>query len=486
MMFAFGIFSLAKLKLISVLVLCIRLVSTTVSCIDNSSSVDYEQATFLNLTKEGKKVIYMDLTFNPSISAEFIQREKDRKWVWVAKGYEYVFRYPENVDVFSFGLLGAKQDSIKVQISIGNVSETCESRFDDFLADYISHILWKNITFPSTVFNLSNGYICHSIIDDDYIRDYISDISAVKIGYNFMCYMENNKKVPLGKSHMNGIVVFIVLFVYSFFPFFIEMAFYIEDRKRNDGYFFGSESPYGPSVILTRILFSGNSKNIAILRITLLLILLSCGGYLVKECVYNSCQCSLKSSNRNTSFLDAEHFYESRKGDSKSEIKKYRTVKFRFCCIKNVNELAEDNKSGENEKRKNSDEGNSTYDLVDETIPMELRGDEENKLFQDETILKELYSDEENKTFQDETILKESYSDEENKTFQDETIPIELYNDEENKVFQKVKFVGGTDETKVKEVQNKDDDDSKDDDSSKSDGNFAEDKDAKIQEETHL
>ena len=311
--FAFGIFSFTKLKLISVLVLCIRLVSTTVSCIDNSSSVDYEQATFLNLTKEGKKVIYMDLTFNQSISAEFIQREKDRKWIWVANGYEYVLRYPENVDVFSFGLLGAKQDSIKVQISIGNVSETCESRFDDFLADYISHILWKNVTFPSTVFNLSNGYICHSIIDDDYIRDYISDISAVKIGYNFMCYMENNKKVPLGKSHMNGIVVFIVLFVYSFFPFFIEMAFYIEDRKRNDGYFFGSESPYGPSVILTRILFSGNSKHIAILRITLLLILLSCGGYLVKECFYNSCQCSLKSSNRNTSFLDAEHFYVSRK-----------------------------------------------------------------------------------------------------------------------------------------------------------------------------
>ena len=154
--------------------------------------------------------------------------------------------------------------------------------------------------------------------------------------------------------------------------------------------------------------------------------------------------------------------------DSKSEIKKYRTVKFRFCCIKNVNELAEDNKSGENEKRKNSDEGNSTYDLVDETIPMELRGDEENKLFQDETILKELYSDEENKTFQDETI------------------PIELYNDEENKVFKKVKFVGGTDETKVKEVPNKDDDDSKDEKSSKSDGNFAEDKDAKKQEETHL
>ena len=38
--------------------------------------------------------------------------------------------------------------------------------------------------------------------------------------------------------------------------------------------------------------------------------------------------------------------------DSKLETNEYRTVKFRVCCIKNVNELAEDNKSGENEKRK--------------------------------------------------------------------------------------------------------------------------------------
>ena len=291
--------------------MCIRLVSTTVSCIDNSSSVDYDLSTFLKLTKEGKKVIYMDLTFNQSISAEFIQREKDRKWIWVAKGYEYVLRYPENVDVFSFGLLGAKQDSIEVQISIGNSSETCKSNFDQFLADYISQILWKNITFPRAVYNSSKGYICHSIIDDNYIRDYISDISAVKIGYNFVCYMENNKKVQIEKSHMNGIVVFIVLFVYSFFPFFLEMAFYIEDRKRNDGYFFKSDSPYGSSVILTRFLFSGNSKHFAILRIILLLSFLSGVGLLVKASVYDSCQCSLKSSNRNTSFLDAENLYET-------------------------------------------------------------------------------------------------------------------------------------------------------------------------------
>ena len=132
----------------------------------------------------------------------------------------------------------------------------------------------------------------------------------MKIGYNFVCYMENNKKVQIEKLHMNGIVVFIVLFVYSFFPFFLEMAFYIEDRKRNDGYFFKSESPYGSSVILTRFLFSGNSKHFAILRIILLLSFLSGVGLLVKASVYDSCQCSLKSSNRNTSFLDAENHYE--------------------------------------------------------------------------------------------------------------------------------------------------------------------------------
>ena len=111
---------------------------------------------------------------------------------------------------------------------------------------------------------------------------------------------------------------------------------------------------------------------------------------------------------------------------------------------------------------------------------MESYSEEENKTFQDETVPKELYSNEENKTFQDETAPKELYSDEENKTFQDETIPTELHNDEENKTSQKGKFGRGTDETKLKEVQNKDDD-------FKSDGKYAEDnKDATKQEETHF
>lgn len=253
----------------------------------------------------------MDLSFNSSISDELIQHEKDRKWVWVAKSYQYVFRYPENVDVFSFGLLKAKQDSFGVQISMGNVSKACISRFDIILADYISHVLLKNRTFQNKIFNLSTGYICHSNIADSDFRNFISNISAVKIGYSFVCYMENTP-VLLEKSYMNGIVIFIVLFVYSFFPFIIEMAFYIEDRKINDGYFFKSESPYSPSVIFTRILFYENNKYIATLRIIGLLVVISFLGLIVKALVYNTCQCSLKSSNRNTTFLDAENFYQNR------------------------------------------------------------------------------------------------------------------------------------------------------------------------------
>ena len=253
----------------------------------------------------------MDLSFNRSISDEFIQHEKDRKWVWVAKGYEYVFRYPENVDVFSFGLLRAKQDSFRVQISMGNVSKACISRFDIILADYISHVLWKNRTFQNKIFNLSTGYICHSNIADNAFRNFLSNISAVKIGYSFVCYMEN-KPVLLEKSYMNEIVIFIILFVYSFFPFIFEMAFYIEDRKKNDGYFFKSESPYSPSVIFTRILFYENNKYLGTLRIIGLLVVISFLGLLGKALTYNNCQCSLKSSNRNTNSLDAENLYQNR------------------------------------------------------------------------------------------------------------------------------------------------------------------------------
>lgn len=91
----------------------------------------------------------------------------------------------------------------------------------------------------------------------------------------------------------------------------MEMSFYTEDRKIRQGFYYFSESPYSPSVFCKRILFSGNNKYLATLRVILMVIGLTTLVYYIKSEVHDHCNCSLKSSNDNQSFQHAENIYIS-------------------------------------------------------------------------------------------------------------------------------------------------------------------------------
>lgn len=140
------------------------------------------------------------------------------------------------------------------------------------------------------------------------MREYISNISAVKIGYPFLCYTDNGTSI-VEKSYVNHIVIFIILFTYFFYPLAMEMAFYIEDRKMPQGFYYMLESPYGPSVFCKRILFAGNNKYLATLRVILIVTFLTTFVYYLKSEGHDICNCLLKSSNDNQSFMRAENIY---------------------------------------------------------------------------------------------------------------------------------------------------------------------------------
>lgn len=82
------------------------------------------------MMENGKNIVFMSLNFNHSYMNYFLQNKKFERWVWVANDYRYILSYPEDVDVFSFGLLKAKQDSIEIKITILNITEECERHFD--------------------------------------------------------------------------------------------------------------------------------------------------------------------------------------------------------------------------------------------------------------------------------------------------------------------------------------------------------------------
>lgn len=281
------------------------------SCIMNSLSIKHEQKSFADLLLKGRNMIFMNLVFNQSNSGEFLENKKLERWVWVANDYRYILSYPEDVDVFSFGLLKAKQDSLEVEINMRNLTESCKRHFNSYLAQYLSKVVQKNATTTDFSIDNSMGYICHSKIGKDTQEEKIyltlSDISAVKLGFPFWCYENNNKATVIKKSYVNYIVVFIIFFTYCFYPLAIESAFYIEDKKMVQGSYYMSESPYGPSVFCTRILFAGNNKYLATLRIILIVSVLTFVVYAIKSKLYNHCNCSLRSSNDNESFQHAEN-----------------------------------------------------------------------------------------------------------------------------------------------------------------------------------
>ncbi|XP_052716615.1 uncharacterized protein LOC128189161 [Crassostrea angulata] len=277
------------------------------SCIVDSLSIKHEKTLFNNMTEKGKNLIFITLNFNQSYMNTFLQNKTLERWVWVANDYRYILSYPEDVDVFSFGLLKAKQDSLEVKMNILNITGECERHFYSYIAQYVSQIV-QNSTKSDFIIDASKGYICHSRIVKDVAKEYISNISAVNIGYPFLCYT-NNSTSSIEKSYVNYIVIFIVLFTYCFYPLAMEMAFYIEDRKMSQGCYYMSESPYGPSVFCKRILFAGNNKYLATLRVILIVTVLTTLVYYIKSEVFYICKCVLKSSNDNQSFRRAENIY---------------------------------------------------------------------------------------------------------------------------------------------------------------------------------
>lgn len=268
--------------------------------------IETREKTFADLVQNGKNIIFLNLIFEKSTSKLFPLKEIWKQWVWVAEAYQYLLAYSQDVDVFSLGLLKAEKDFLTIRISVENFTEACRLDVDKYLLYHFSHISEGNSTVSNTILKAPKGHLCFAKIERGEFQDFISDISGVKIGYPFWCYTDNNKSVFIGKSYTIYIVICIILCLYSFFPIFMEMAFYVEDRKADDRRYIVSDSPYSPSII-----FLEDNKYFATLHILVIAIFLTTLVYYLKSETYNSSNCSLKLPNDNKGSPDVENFYSN-------------------------------------------------------------------------------------------------------------------------------------------------------------------------------
>lgn len=233
-----------------------------------------------------------------------------KQWIWITEAYQYILSYSQDVDVFSFGLLKAKKEFLTVKISVANLTEGCKFNVGQYLLHHFSHAREGSNTTTDTIQETPKGLLCFAKLERNKFEDFISDISGVKIGFPFWCYTENNESVFIGKSYVIYIVICIILCMYSFYPIFMEMAFYVEDRKADDWKYYMSDSPYSPSIIGKRLIFLENNKYLATLRILVIAKLLTSLVYYLKSEIYHSCNCSLKLPNDDKSSPDVENFYK--------------------------------------------------------------------------------------------------------------------------------------------------------------------------------
>lgn len=233
-----------------------------------------------------------------------------KQWIWITEAYQYILSYSQDVDVFSFGLLKAKKEFLTVKISVANLTEGCKFNVGQYLLHHFSHAREGSNTTTDTIQETPKGHLCFAKLERNKFEDFISDISGVKIGFPFWCYTENNESVFIGKSYVIYIVICIILCMYSFYPIFMEMAFYVEDRKADDGKYYMSDSPYSPSIIGKRLIFLENNKYLATLLNLVIAKLLTSLVYYLKSEIYHSCNCSLKLPNDDKSSPDVENFYK--------------------------------------------------------------------------------------------------------------------------------------------------------------------------------
>lgn len=95
--------------------------------------------------------------------------------------------------------------------------------------------------------------------------------------------------------------------MYLFYLIFMEMVFYVEDRKVDDGKYYMFDLFYSFLIIGNVLYFLKIINIMCILVIVIFLIFLV---YYFKLEIYYFCNCFLKLFNDDNSFFDVENFYK--------------------------------------------------------------------------------------------------------------------------------------------------------------------------------
>jgi hypothetical protein len=227
--------------------------SYVMSC--NVSEVDIRkhQSEFDSLVSSGMGMIYTNVSSQSFENITLTQEHWNSiiDWVWVTNEYKHFLSYPEDIHVFTMGLMKQNVSSLRINVGIENI-EHCTS-------DKLSRQVYK---YLFQIHNASDGYFCHRYFENQRLKEILFNISHVSIGYGFHCFQRNDFSSPVivEKSGIVYITILIVLILFSYYPLILS-PFKPSKEYQPGGQlhvYTKADYPYAPRRLFLHVFFKTN------------------------------------------------------------------------------------------------------------------------------------------------------------------------------------------------------------------------------------
>ncbi|XP_062610432.1 uncharacterized protein LOC134272200 [Saccostrea cucullata] len=204
---------------------------------------------FKDLMQEGSvQLVYINISSSSFQNMSLSEKEWNRvvDWIWVTNEYKHFLSYPIDIDIFTLGLMEDNDRSLKLNISIDDISNC------------INQTLWIQVfEYLFKTCNVSEGYFCHRYFENQDWKLTLFSLSHAAIGYRFHCYQNNNTAVPIivEKSAVIYITIAIILLLFSFYPLIVSKSSHETTVQRQLSVYTEADYPYTPRRMLLNIMF---------------------------------------------------------------------------------------------------------------------------------------------------------------------------------------------------------------------------------------
>lgn len=203
------------------------------------------------------RIIYINVNATMSIN---------RRWIWTSDMYRYMLSYPEDINVYTLGIMHRRAKNLELKIDNKSCSDIVDSNVFDFLSIYLKRYGHK-------------GKLCRNVHHIPFWRRIMGRAFSIAIDNSFECYELGKQTVDYERINPAFVVflsmVFLVVVV-CFYPMILSLAFHKKKAGNEIDKYYCSSFPYGPTDLFIKLIFKANYKNsgVSALRISLFITLL--------------------------------------------------------------------------------------------------------------------------------------------------------------------------------------------------------------------